>query len=64
MKQIFWTVFGMALGATITYLLIKPEKEDENDNNNLPLFVMKKAKGSINDQVFAGIQSDDDVDWL
>ncbi len=62
MKRIFWTVFGMALGATITYLLIKPEKKDEN--GNLPLFVMKKAKGSINDQVFAGIQSEDDVDWL
>lgn len=62
MKRLFWTVFGMALGATITYLLIKPEKKDENAN--LPLFVMKKAKGSINDQVFAGIQSEDDVDWL
>ena len=60
MKRIFWTVFGMALGAAITYLLIKPEENDESANT--PFFVMKKAKGSINDQVFAGVENEED--WI
>ena len=50
----------MALGAAITYLLIKPEENDESANT--PFFVMKKAKGSITDQVFAGVENEED--WI
>jgi len=60
MKRIFWTMCGIALGAAITYLLIKLEENDENAN--LPFFVMKKDKSSINDQVFAGVENDED--WI
>jgi hypothetical protein len=61
MKRILWTVFGIVIGAAFTYMLIKSDEEESND---LPLIVMKKAKGSLNDEVFAGIQSEDDEDWL
>jgi hypothetical protein len=61
MKRIFWTIVGMAIGAAVTYMLLKPDEESENE---LPLFVMKKAKGSINDDVFAGVPSEDEKDWL
>ncbi len=61
MKTWIWALFGMAVGATVAYILLKP-KEDKREK--FPLFVMKKAKGSINDEVFAGVKSNDNENWI
>lgn len=61
MKTWIWALFGMAIGATAAYILLKPQEENQEE---FPLFVMKKAKGSINDEVFAGVKNNDDENWI
>lgn len=62
MKAWLWTILGIGIGATITYLILKQEKSEKEIN--YPLFMMKKSKGSINDDVFAGIEVDEKEDWI
>ncbi|RCK73636.1 MAG: hypothetical protein IGBAC_0084 [Ignavibacteriae bacterium] len=62
MKSWFWTLLGIGIGAAITYILLKQEKEEKNEG--YPLFMMRKAKGTINDQVYAGVEVNDEEEWI
>ena len=66
MKSWFWTLVGIGIGATITYILLNKEKESENEvqNESYPLFVMQKAKRTINDQIYAGVEINDEEEWI
>ncbi|MDI6803766.1 MAG: hypothetical protein QME58_07960 [Bacteroidota bacterium] len=61
MKGLFWTVVGIGIGAVAAYLILKPGVESQA---SFPMFVMKKAKGSINDEVFAGVETNEDEKWI
>ncbi len=61
MKSLFWTVVGIGIGAVAAYLILKQGKESQA---SFPMFVMKKAKGSINDEVFAGVETNEDEKWI
>lgn len=62
MKPWFWTIFGIGIGALVTYLILKQEKEEKNET--YPLFMMRKAKGTINDQVYAGVEVNEEEEWI
>lgn len=62
MKSWFWAIFGIGIGALITYIILKQEKEKKNES--YPLFMMHKAKGTLNDQVYAGVEVNDEEEWI
>lgn len=61
MKSLFWTIVGIGIGAVAAYLILKP---GEKNQPSFPMFVMKKAKGSINDEVFAGVEANEKEKWI
>lgn len=61
MKGLFWTIVGIGIGAVAAYLILKP---GEKSQTSFPMFVMKKAKGSINDEVFAGVEANENEKWI
>lgn len=62
MKSIFLTLFGVGIGLTLSYLFLTKKETEETEN--LPLFVFRKPKGSINDEVFAGVKENENETWL
>ncbi len=61
MKNVFWTLVGIGIGAVAAYLILKREEESQP---TYPMFVMKKSKGSINDEVFAGVETNEEEKWI
>ncbi len=62
MKSILWTLIGVGIGFSLSYMLLN--KKEEEEAATLPLFVFQKPKGSINDEVFAGVKENENETWL